>query len=170
MQRLLEEPDFQVSRQPNQFCLLIGPRLMTLIRTGSEWLGAAESFWNLTVPKNYLGILLKWRFWLAKSELGPVFWISNKIPQDAAGFLEQQNSENPHLLSFSPPHFLPPTPLFSTHFSSPPPSHICPSFPFLSFSAVVWTPLSGCRSLSRTPVSTLGLPWWESVFQCRDSG
>lgn len=59
MQSLQEEPDFQVSRQPNQFCLLIGLRLMTLIRSGSGWLGATKSSWNLTGHKNYLGILLK---------------------------------------------------------------------------------------------------------------
>lgn len=54
---LHQEPDVQVSRQPDQFHLSIGLGLMTLIRTGSNRLGATRSSWDLNVLKNCLEIL-----------------------------------------------------------------------------------------------------------------
>lgn len=43
---------------------------MTLIRTGSDWLGATKGFSSCNVHRKYLGILLKCRIWSSRSELG----------------------------------------------------------------------------------------------------
>lgn len=47
----LEQSDLQVSRQPNQFSLLIGPRLMTLSRLGSAWWGATQNLACCSMPR-----------------------------------------------------------------------------------------------------------------------